>query len=64
MPYTMTTQEAADLLGVSARRVQVLARAGRLRAKKWGRDYRLDPESVAAFVPMPQGRPKKKTENS
>lgn len=53
--YTMTTAEAAAALGVTRDRVLKLTRAGRLDGEKVARDWRLDPASVARFVPMPQG---------
>jgi excisionase family DNA binding protein len=39
MAKLITTKEAAKELGVTVRRVQALIKAGRLRAKKMGRDW-------------------------
>jgi hypothetical protein len=37
--------------------VRALITSGRLKAKKIGRDWLIDSRSVAAFRPMPPGRP-------
>ena len=60
MTRPMTTTEAAEALGVTRRRVQALAKAGRLRGGLVGRDYLIDPRSVAEFQRLPAGRPPKK----
>lgn len=39
MAKLLTTQEVADLLFISRPRVQALIKAGRLPAKKFGRDW-------------------------
>lgn len=44
----LTTAQAADVLGVSERRVRQLADAGTLAGRKLGRQWQLDPESVQA----------------
>jgi len=54
----LTTTEAAARLGISTRRVRVLAEQGRIRGEKVGRDWVLDEESVAGFHRQPPGRPR------
>ncbi|WP_157884030.1 helix-turn-helix domain-containing protein [Arthrobacter alpinus] len=44
----LTTAQAADVLGVSERRVRQLADVGTLAGRKLGRQWQLDPESVQA----------------
>lgn len=46
----ITTHEAAKLAGVGARRITVLAAAGRLDGKKVSGQWRIDPESVQAYL--------------
>ncbi len=55
----ITTQEAADLLGVSARRVRALIQSGRLPATKYGRDYLINNYDLAAVQYRSPGRPRK-----
>ena len=43
---TLTTTEAAALLGVTPQRVRALIKAGILEAEKWGRDWQVNAESV------------------
>lgn len=42
----ITVTAAAALLGVTPQRVRALIKAGKLQAKKWGRDWQIDGESV------------------
>lgn len=57
----LTTAQAADKLGVTARRVRVLASTGRLRgAVQVGRDWLIPAASVDSFKPLPPHRPAKK----
>lgn len=42
----LTVHAAAALLGVTPQRVRALIKAGILEAKKWGRDWMVDAESV------------------
>jgi excisionase family DNA binding protein len=57
----LTTSEAAKILGVTPRRVRVLASTGRLRgAQQVGRDWLIPPASVDNFTPLPAHRPPKK----
>ena len=53
----LTTEQTAKELGVSPRRVRQYIERGRLKAKKIGRDYLIDRRSLAAFRPLPPGRP-------
>lgn len=53
----LTTEQAARELGVSTRRVRQYIEEGRLKAKKIGRDYIINSRSLAAFKPLPPGRP-------
>lgn len=43
---TLTTTEAAALLGVTPQRVRHMIQSGILEAEKWGRDWQIDGESV------------------
>ena len=52
-----TTKQVAKHLGVTPRRVRALIESGRLKARKIGRDYLIDSRSLAAFRPLPPGRP-------
>lgn len=55
----LTTSQAAKLLGVTPRRIQAMIAAGRLPAKKHGRDWQIkDADAIAAGKRTP-GRPKK-----
>lgn len=55
----ITTGEAARLLGVSPRRVQMLIKAERLKATKHGRDWLIDRADLAAVAERKPGRPRK-----
>jgi len=55
------TAVAAERLGVSADRVRALIKAGRLPAKKLGRDWFIDPKDLARVKDRKPGRPRKKT---
>ena len=63
MTYLLNTAQAARALGLTPGRVVQLIHAGRLPAEKLGRDWVIDPQAVAAFVPgkigYPKGRPRK-----
>ena len=56
-PVQLTTEQVAQRLGVTPRRVRALITAGRLKAKKIGRDYLIDSRDLAKFTPLPPGRP-------
>jgi excisionase family DNA binding protein len=58
----ITTQQAAKILGLSARRVRELAGDGSLPAVAVGRDWLFEPAAVARFKATPRrgrGRPRK-----
>lgn len=57
----MTTHEAANRLGLTARSVARLIKAGVIAADKRGRDYWIDDSEVARYASerKPAGRPKK-----
>lgn len=54
-----TTKEAAERLGVSARRVNALIQAGTLAATRFGRSWMIDEASVDEYAAVPRkvGRP-------
>lgn len=58
----MTTQEAAEALGIHRSRVLHLIRDKRLHAVKRGRDWWIEPDELERFKaePRPQGWPKGK----
>jgi len=55
------TQEAAERLGVSQRRVVALIRDGRLKARKIGPVYVIDERSLETVRERKPGRPAKKS---
>jgi len=60
--YDMSTAEAATALKVNKQRVAQLRDAGRIRAKKHGRDYLHNTADVRTLASAPRraGRPRKK----
>lgn len=58
MTTLLNTAQAAALLNLTPGRVVQLIHAGRLPAEKLGRDWVIDPQAVAAFVPGRVGYPK------
>lgn len=52
-----TVEEAAEWLQLDEETVRRWARAGRLPARKLGREWRFAPADVRAFVPDPVFRP-------
>ena len=54
-----TTHQAAQELGVTVRRVQQLIRAGRLPARKAGRDWLIIYGDLDKVRDRPAGRPKR-----
>lgn len=56
----MTTSEAAAKLGVTRSRIRQLILSGQLKATMQGRDWWIEPETVAAFHLIPVGYPKGK----
>ena len=61
MANLLSTAEAAERLGVSARRIRSMITEGKLEAKKIGRDYAIEKTALAG-VPVygKRGRPPKK----
>jgi excisionase family DNA binding protein len=55
----LTTQEAAERLDVTVRRVQAMIRDRRLPAEKMGRDWFIKEEDLALVADRKVGRPKK-----
>jgi len=53
----LTTEEAAERLGVTKRRVQAMIRDGRLPAEKMGRDWFIREEDLAIVADRKPGRP-------
>ena len=56
----LTTQEVAEILGVTRWRVNALIRDKRLKAEKFGRIWLVTPKAVESVKDRPTGRPKKK----
>jgi excisionase family DNA binding protein len=54
-----TTKQAAERLGISVRRVQLLIQKGSLPAEKIGRDWIIDDEDLEEFASQKRspGRP-------
>ena len=59
MSNLLTTAEAGRVLGVNASRVRQLILAGRLPARKLGRDLFVDERDLALVKERRPGRPKK-----
>jgi excisionase family DNA binding protein len=55
----LTTAEAADRLGLTIRAVQKMIEAGRLEARKVGRDYLIAPAALEHIPKQAPGRPPK-----
>ena len=57
----LTTEEAAEILGVSERQVRNLIKSGTLKAKRLGGVWMIRPQALntAAVVARAPGRPKK-----
>jgi excisionase family DNA binding protein len=53
----LTTAEAADRLGLTVRAIQKMIEAGRLEAKKVGRDYLIEPGALEHIPKQAPGRP-------
>lgn len=60
MAGLLTTQETADELGVSPRRVRELITDGRLPAEKKGRDYLINEKDLKLVKNRKPGRPASK----
>ncbi|MBA3331133.1 MAG: helix-turn-helix domain-containing protein [Actinobacteria bacterium] len=52
----ISLKEAAALSGLSHSHLQLLARTGRLRARRLGRDWFTTEEAVAAYLADPERR--------
>jgi excisionase family DNA binding protein len=55
----LTTSEAASRLGLTIRAVQKMIEAGRLEARKVGRDYLIAPNALESITKQAAGRPPK-----
>lgn len=49
-PELWTTDMVADALKCNPQEVRKLIRQGRLRARRWGKTYRVEPVAVAEFI--------------
>ncbi len=56
----LTTRDAADRLGVSDRRVRALIQAGRVPARRVGRDWLIRPEDLRRVARRKPGRPRRR----
>jgi excisionase family DNA binding protein len=57
----LSTSEAADRLGISARRILALIKDGKLEARKIGRDYAIEEKALSAVTVYGKpGRPPQK----
>lgn len=56
----LTTQEAADKLGVHRSRIHALIQAGRLPAEKFGNVYMIRESDLSLVAERKPGRPSKK----
>ena len=54
----ITLKAAADQFGLSYSHLRLLARTGRLAARKLGREWVTTPEAVAAYLANPELRSK------
>ncbi len=54
---TLTTDQAAERLGVTPSRVRVLIRSGRLPAQKFGRAHVINESDLQLVADRPVGRP-------
>lgn len=57
----LTTQEAADRLGISRRRINDFINEGRLPAQKIGRDYLINEKDLKLVEERKPGRPHKES---
>ncbi len=55
----LTTAQAAGRLGLTVRAIQKMIEAGRLEARKVGRDYLIDPSALENIPRQAPGRPPK-----
>jgi len=54
---TLTTDQAAERLGITPSRVRVLIRSGRLPAQKFGRAHVINESDLKLVADRPVGRP-------
>lgn len=59
----LTTQEAADRLGVTSARIRAMILAGRLPAEKFGHVHMVREEDLALVADRKPGRPKQSAES-
>ena len=57
MMNNLTTQEAADILGVTVRTVRRAIKRGQLKATKRGRDWFIEAESLKNYTFSKGGKP-------
>lgn len=57
MPKPLTTKQAAERLGVTPSRVRALIKAGRLPARKDGRDWLIEERHLGRVAVRKPGRP-------
>jgi len=58
-PHGLNTQQVAEVLGVSTRRVIDLIADGRLgRPVRFGRSWMIDPAAIPGAMDRPNGRPR------
>jgi excisionase family DNA binding protein len=55
----LTTKEAAELLGVTPRRVTAMIQSEQLPAEKFGRDYLIQERDLKQVADRKVGRPRK-----
>ena len=60
---TLTTSEAAERLGITARRVRALIQAQQLPAEKKGRDYLINEKDLKLVKNRKPGRPRTANES-
>jgi excisionase family DNA binding protein len=59
----LSTKQAAERLGITVRRVQALVNAGRLPARKIGRDFLIKVGDLRLVKNRKVGRPTKREKN-
>lgn len=60
----LTTTEAAERLGITARRLRALIKVGKLPAEKFGTAYMINEKDLALVKNRKPGRPKSNTKAS
>jgi excisionase family DNA binding protein len=64
MDAYISTNQAADRLGITRQRVLQLIKGGRLRAEKFANVYMIRPADLKQVEDRPQGRPPGATKKS